>query len=130
MVLSSSRRVTGWFMRLRIARAAGCRLQAAATADPATASLQPAACPPSRPPRRRPLRLTPEHKRYSVIRGESTMLFGLLPGSLDVLVLKALAARPNHGYGVARWMRETTDDALVIEEGALYTALHRLEKAG
>ena len=58
------------------------------------------------------------------------MLFGLLPGSLDVLVLKALAARPNHGYGVARWVRETTDDALVVEEGALYTALHRLEKAG
>ena len=58
------------------------------------------------------------------------MLFGLLPGSVDVMVLKALAARPNHGYGVARWMRETTDDELVIEEGALYTALHRLEKAG
>jgi len=58
------------------------------------------------------------------------MLAGLLPGTLDVLVLKALATRPNHGYGVARWVREMTDGALVIEEGALYTALHRLEKAG
>ena len=58
------------------------------------------------------------------------MLFGLLPGTLDVLVLKALAASPNHGYGVARWVREATNDELVIEDGALYTALHRLEKRG
>ena len=58
------------------------------------------------------------------------MLFGLLPGTLDVLVLKAIAAAPNHGYGVARWVREATDDELVIEDGALYTALHRLEKRG
>src|SRR5688572_21463269 len=58
------------------------------------------------------------------------MLFGLLPGTLDVLVLKALAASPNHGYGVARWVREATDDELVIEDGALYTALHRVEKRG
>ena len=58
------------------------------------------------------------------------MLLGLLPGTLDVLVLKALAAGANHGYGVARWIQETTDEALVIEDGALYTALHRLEKNG
>jgi PadR family transcriptional regulator PadR len=57
------------------------------------------------------------------------MLAGLVPGTLDVLVLKALAAKANHGYGVARWVRETSDGDLV-EEGALYTALHRLEKAG
>ena len=56
------------------------------------------------------------------------MLFGIPQGSLDVLVLKALADGTNHGYGVARWIRETSDDALVIEDGALYTALHRLEK--
>ncbi len=58
------------------------------------------------------------------------MLFGLLPGTLDMLVLKALDGRPNHGYGVAAWVRETSDADLVIEEGALYTALHRLEQAG
>jgi transcriptional regulator len=58
------------------------------------------------------------------------MLSGLLPGTLDVLVLRALSAGPNHGYGVARWVRDATSGALVIEEGALYTALHRLEKAG
>jgi PadR family transcriptional regulator, regulatory protein PadR len=54
----------------------------------------------------------------------------LLQGTLDLLVLKALIAGPRHGYAVARWVRETTDDVLRIEEGALYTALHRLEKRG
>jgi transcriptional regulator len=58
------------------------------------------------------------------------MLFGLLPGTLDVLVLKALAGAPNHGYGVAQWVREATDGEFVLEDGALYTALHRLEKRG
>jgi PadR family transcriptional regulator, regulatory protein PadR len=55
---------------------------------------------------------------------------GLVPGSLDVMVLTALQGGRNHGYGVARWVRETTDDAFVVEEGALYTALHRLERQG
>lgn len=54
----------------------------------------------------------------------------LLQGTLDILVLKALTNEPLHGYAVARWIRETTEDALQIEEGALYTALHRLEKRG
>jgi transcriptional regulator len=54
----------------------------------------------------------------------------LLQGTLDILVLKALSAGPRHGYSVARWIRETTDDALKIEEGALYTALHRLASRG
>ena len=52
----------------------------------------------------------------------------LLQGTLDVLVLKALIFQPLHGYAVARWIRDTTEGALEIEEGALYTALHRLEK--
>jgi PadR family transcriptional regulator, regulatory protein PadR len=52
----------------------------------------------------------------------------LLQGTLDVLVLQSLVLGPRHGYGVARWIRDTTDGALEIEEGALYTALHRLEK--
>ncbi len=53
---------------------------------------------------------------------------GLLQGTLDVLVLKALIFGPQHGYGVARWIRDTTDGTLDIEEGALYTSLHRMEK--
>ncbi len=52
----------------------------------------------------------------------------LLQGTLDLLVLKALAWGPRHGYDVARWVRETTHDDLRIEEGALYTALHRMEQ--
>jgi transcriptional regulator len=46
----------------------------------------------------------------------------------ELLVLRALAVEPQHGYAVAEWIRETTDDALQIEDGALYTALHRMEK--
>lgn len=52
----------------------------------------------------------------------------LLQGTLDMLVLKALVFGPQHGYGVVRWIRETTDGTLDVEEGALYTALHRMEK--
>jgi len=54
----------------------------------------------------------------------------LLRGTLDVLVLKTLAWGPRHGYDVARWIRETSGEALRIEEGALYTALHRMEARG
>ena len=45
-------------------------------------------------------------------------------------MLKAIDERPNHGYGVARWVRDATGDELVLEDGALYTALHRLESRG
>ena len=54
----------------------------------------------------------------------------LLQGTLDVLVLRTLAWGPKHGYGVAKWIADTTEDDLQIEEGALYTALHRMEKRG
>lgn len=52
----------------------------------------------------------------------------LLQGTLDLLVLKALTWGPVHGYGVARWIQQLTDDALQVEEGSLYPALHRLEE--
>ena len=52
----------------------------------------------------------------------------LLKGTLDVLVLKALTWGPRHGYAVARWIGDATGDALQVEEGALYHALHRLER--
>lgn len=54
----------------------------------------------------------------------------LLQGTLDVLVLKTLAWGPAHGYAVARWIARQTDDALEIEDGSLYPALHRLERQG
>ena len=55
---------------------------------------------------------------------------GLLRGTLDVLILKALTWGPRHGYAVAEWIQVTTDGELLVEEGPLYTALHRLEKNG
>jgi len=54
----------------------------------------------------------------------------LLKGTLDVLILKTLSRGPMHGYGVSRWLRETTDQAFHVEEGALYPALRRLQKKG
>lgn len=51
-------------------------------------------------------------------------------GTLELLVLRALREEPLHGYGIGRWIRETSGDVLQIEEGALYPALHRLEKKG
>ena len=51
-------------------------------------------------------------------------------GTLDVLILKALSWGPLHGYAVAEWIEQATDDALSLEEGTLYPALHRLERKG
>jgi transcriptional regulator len=50
-----------------------------------------------------------------------------LQGTLDVLILRALAGGRLHGYDVVAWILETTGGVLEIEEGALYTALHRME---
>jgi len=55
---------------------------------------------------------------------------GLIQGTLDALVLKALADGPRHGYGVADWIGEVTDSTLQIDDGALYTSLHRMESRG
>ena len=52
----------------------------------------------------------------------------ILRGTLDLLILKALSWGPAHGYGVARWIPQATDDALAVGEGSLYPALHRLEE--
>jgi transcriptional regulator len=54
----------------------------------------------------------------------------LLHGTLDALILKTLAWGPKHGYGIARWLQEETQEVLRIEEGSLYPALYRLEKRG
>jgi len=52
----------------------------------------------------------------------------ILRGTLDLLILKALSWGPSHGYAVARWIQQATDDALAVGEGSLYPALHRLEE--
>ena len=54
----------------------------------------------------------------------------LLQGTLDMLVLKALNRGSMHGYGIVRWLQQATDEALLVEEGSLYPALHRLAKRG
>ena len=54
----------------------------------------------------------------------------LLHGTLDTLVLKTLSWGPRHGYAIARWIQDETDDALQIGEGSLYPALYRMEKRG
>jgi PadR family transcriptional regulator PadR len=54
----------------------------------------------------------------------------LLYGTLDVLVLKALAWDTMHGYAVSSWIRERTRGVVTVEDAALYKALHRLERSG
>src|SRR5215471_6605743 len=53
-----------------------------------------------------------------------------LQGTIDLLVLKTLSRRPEHGYGIAAHIEAVTDDVLRLEEGSLYPALHRMEQAG
>ena len=54
----------------------------------------------------------------------------ILKGTLDVMILKALSWGAMHGFGVARWIRTTTDEVLQIDDSALYPALHRMEHRG
>lgn len=54
----------------------------------------------------------------------------LLPGTLDLLILKAVSLGPQHGYGVLLRIQQITGDALKIEQGALYPALYKLETRG
>ncbi|HTJ22188.1 MAG TPA: PadR family transcriptional regulator [Gemmatimonadaceae bacterium] len=54
----------------------------------------------------------------------------LFTGTLDILILKAVSWGPRHGYAIGRWIRETTSDDVIVQEGALYPALHRLERKG
>jgi PadR family transcriptional regulator PadR len=54
----------------------------------------------------------------------------LLPGTLDMLILKSVSLRPLHGYGVLRRIHEISGRALDIPQGSLYPALYRLEEQG
>ncbi|MFI5227964.1 MAG: PadR family transcriptional regulator [Gemmatimonadales bacterium] len=54
----------------------------------------------------------------------------LLQGTLDLLVLRTVASGPMHGYAVARLIKERSKAVFLIEEGALYPALHRLDRRG
>jgi PadR family transcriptional regulator, regulatory protein PadR len=52
----------------------------------------------------------------------------LLQGTLDLLILRTLVLGPQHGQGIARAIQQSSDDELVVEHGALYPALQRLER--
>lgn len=55
---------------------------------------------------------------------------GLIQGTLDFLILKTLSLGAMHGFQIARWIQQATEDVLRIEEGTLYPALHRLDRKG
>ena len=54
----------------------------------------------------------------------------VLKGTVDLLILRALAVQPTHGYGVMRWIEEATGSVIQVDEGSLYPALYRLERQG
>jgi len=54
----------------------------------------------------------------------------LLQGTLDLLILRTLQLGPIHGHGIAKAIQRSSDDVLQVEEGSLYSALHRLIKRG
>ncbi len=62
--------------------------------------------------------------------GKNEEQAGLLAGTLDMMILKALTRGPLHGYGITEFIHTASDDTLRVEEGALYPALHKLELRG
>ena len=60
----------------------------------------------------------------------STTKSDLLQGTLDLLILQVAALGPIHGYGIARRLQQISRDALQVQQGSLYPALHRLEERG
>lgn len=60
----------------------------------------------------------------------STQPVEFLKGTLELMILKTLSWAPTHGYGIARWIEQCTNDVLRVEEGSLYPALYKLEENG
>jgi transcriptional regulator len=54
----------------------------------------------------------------------------ILKGTLDMLILRSVTEGPRHGYGIAKWLEETSGNLLQIEQGSLYPALYRMEDRG
>ena len=54
----------------------------------------------------------------------------LLQGTLDMMILRALTWGPQHGHGIGVWIRTSSEEALQVDHGSLYPALHRLERQG
>ena len=73
---------------------------------------------------------SPNGPRKAASSADDHSAVGLLPGTLDLFVLKTLSWAPMHGLAVLQWIEHTTGQRLQIEEGALYPALHRMEDRG
>src|ERR1700691_5413007 len=65
-----------------------------------------------------------------MLMGQDSDSGELIQGTLEMLILKALLRGPLHGYSVAEWIQQTSQQMLKVEEGALYPALHRMELRG
>jgi transcriptional regulator len=63
-------------------------------------------------------------------RDDAEDRLALLQGTLDLLILRTLRFRPEHGQGIARAIQQTSEDELLVDHGALYPALQRLEARG
>jgi PadR family transcriptional regulator, regulatory protein PadR len=61
---------------------------------------------------------------------DASLRIGLLQGTLDLLVLRVLAAGPQHGYAISRRLAELSQEWLLVDEGSLYPCLYRMEKKG
>jgi PadR family transcriptional regulator PadR len=78
-----------------------------------------------------PIRLLGDTSPPKVIMGDdANTQADLLQGTLELLILKTLASGEKHGYEIAEWIHVASAEALSVEEGALYPALHRLEVRG
>ena len=55
---------------------------------------------------------------------------GVLPGTVDLVILKALSNGPLHGFGISRLLRQRSDGAVELQDAALYQALHRMARQG
>jgi len=62
----------------------------------------------------------------NVMRNKTSISSELLPGTLEMLILKTLSRRPAHGYGIARHLEQVSADVLQVGESSLYPALQRL----
>jgi PadR family transcriptional regulator PadR len=67
---------------------------------------------------------------HKLVMGPKQQAGDLIPGTLDILILRALGSGSMHGYAIAEWIHERSHDVLRVDEGALYPALHRLELRG